>query len=52
MRTVMMSATLISAPSFPTFANQKPNDTKGGHRIQPPCTYGKLRNESCDHDKR
>ena len=48
----MMSATLFSAPSLPTFADKKPNDTEGGHRIQPPCTYGKLRNESCDHDKR
>jgi hypothetical protein len=46
-----MSATLLSAPSLPTFANKKPNDTEGGYRVHPPCTYGKLHNESCDHDK-
>ncbi len=46
-----MSATLLSAPSLPTFANEKPNDTEGGHRVHPPCTYCKLHNESCDHDK-
>ena len=48
----MMSAALLYAPSLPTFANKKPNDTERGYRIHPPCTYGKLRNESYDHDKR
>ena len=46
-----MSATLLSPPSLSTFANKKPNDTEGGHRVHPPCTYGKLHDESCDHDK-
>jgi len=48
----MMSATLFSAPSLSTFANQKPNDTEGSHRVHPPCAYGKLHNQRCDHDKR
>ena len=46
-----MRATFLSAPSLSTFPNKKPNDTEGGHRVHPPCTYGKLHNESCDHDK-
>jgi hypothetical protein len=46
-----MNATLLSPPSLSTFANKKPNDTKGGHRVHPPCTYGKLHNESCNHDE-
>jgi len=46
-----MSATLLSAPSLSTFANKKPNDTEGGHRVYPPCTNGKLHDKSCDHDK-
>ncbi len=51
-RLVVISATLLPAPSLSTFANKKPNDTEGGHRIHPPCTDGKLHNESCDDDKR
>ena len=48
----MMSAALLSAPSLPTLTNKKPNDTERGHRIQPPRTYRKLRNESCGNDQR
>ena len=48
---VVMGATLLSAPSLPTFANKKPNDSEGGHRIHPPCIYGKLHDKGCDHDK-
>src|ERR1039457_2553806 len=48
---VVMSATFISTPSLSTFADKKQNDTEGGHRIYPPCTNGKLQDESCDHDK-
>ena len=47
----MVSATLISTPSLTTFANKKPNNTEGGYRVYPPRTYGKLEDESCDHDK-
>ena len=50
-KSVVMSATLLSAPSLSTFANKKPNNTEGGRRVYPPCTYGKLHDESCDHDK-
>ncbi len=46
-----MSATLLSTPSLPTFANKKPNDAEGGHRIRPPCTCDKLHHESCDQGK-
>jgi hypothetical protein len=46
-----MSTTLISTPSLSTFANKKPNDPEGGHRVYPPCAYGKLHDKSCDDDK-
>ena len=45
----LMSATLLSTPSLPTFANKKPNDTEGGYRVHPPCTAGELHNEGRDH---
>ena len=47
----MMIATLLSAPSLATFANKKPNDSNGGHRVYPPCTHSKLHDESRDHDE-
>ena len=47
----MMIATHLSAPSLSTFANKKPNNTERGHRVYPPCTDGKLHDESCYHDK-
>ena len=52
MRLVLMSATLLPAPSLSTFEDKKPNDTEGGHRVHPPCTDAKLHNEGRDHDKR
>src|SRR5664280_3329563 len=50
-KSVVISATLLATPSLSTFANKKPNNTEGGRRVYPPCTYGKLHDESCDHDK-